>query len=410
MPEYLSPGVYVEEIDTGNKPIEGVSTSTAGMVGVTERGPLNVPILITSYGEYRRWFGERLRFDDFNNNGDPHCYLPHAIEGFFQNNGKRVYVTRVLNAQAADFARFRLHDRGTNTSESTMLLRSAAELTGVAGSPIYVLNTNNAFPGSGPLTTADEVRVGDGSESEYRILGAIGAPEPVTHVPVNMPLTFAHAAGAPPLTSEIPRTPIPLGAGGGIVVRPAAAAGSATLKLEGATPGSITAVLVGQILEVGPQFSSEYRFVTAKVVIDPTHCRVTLDAPITLPAEQGTVATPLNQAVAAITGPLALDVAAQSGDTVVFVAGRGANYTDNTHLVLLGTVGQASCEVRRIGKLRLLTITTGAYAPYPIGSTIVGVNMADDGAVAAKNSTAAAAAGATAMALDNRVNLGVGVG
>ena len=111
MPEYLSPGVYVEEIDTGNKPFEGVSTSTAGMVGVTERGPLNVPILITSYGEYRRWFGERLRFDDFNNNGDPHCYLPHAIEGFFQNNGKRVYVTRVLNAQAADFARFRLHDR-----------------------------------------------------------------------------------------------------------------------------------------------------------------------------------------------------------------------------------------------------------------------------------------------------------
>ena len=45
MPEYLAPAVYVEEIDTGNKPIEGVSTSTAGMIGVTERGPVNVPIL-----------------------------------------------------------------------------------------------------------------------------------------------------------------------------------------------------------------------------------------------------------------------------------------------------------------------------------------------------------------------------
>ncbi len=38
MPEYLYPGVYVEEIDTGNKPIEGVSTSTAGFLGIAERG------------------------------------------------------------------------------------------------------------------------------------------------------------------------------------------------------------------------------------------------------------------------------------------------------------------------------------------------------------------------------------
>lgn len=65
MPEYLAPGVYVEEIDTGSKPIEGVSTSTAGMIGVTERGPVNVPILLTSLGDYMRWFGERLSFTDF---------------------------------------------------------------------------------------------------------------------------------------------------------------------------------------------------------------------------------------------------------------------------------------------------------------------------------------------------------
>ncbi|HLN83270.1 MAG TPA: phage tail sheath family protein, partial [Candidatus Binatia bacterium] len=86
MPEYLAPAVYVEEIDTGNKPIEGVSTSTAGMIGVTERGPAGVPILVTSYGEYVRWFGERLNRADF---GD-HCYLPHAVDGFFTNGGKRV--------------------------------------------------------------------------------------------------------------------------------------------------------------------------------------------------------------------------------------------------------------------------------------------------------------------------------
>ena len=61
MPEYLAPGVYVEEIDTGSKPIEGVSTSTCGVVGVAERGPVDVPVLVTSVGEYVRWYGGLLR-------------------------------------------------------------------------------------------------------------------------------------------------------------------------------------------------------------------------------------------------------------------------------------------------------------------------------------------------------------
>ena len=85
MPEYLAPGVYVEEVDTGNKPIEGVSTSTVGMAGVTERGPVNVPILITSVGEFTRWFGQTLNIEDFGR----YCYLPHAVQGFFDNQGRR---------------------------------------------------------------------------------------------------------------------------------------------------------------------------------------------------------------------------------------------------------------------------------------------------------------------------------
>src|SRR5262252_2479470 len=97
MPEYLAPGVYIEEIDTGSKPIEGVSTSTAGMIGVTERGPVDVPILITSFAEYRRWFGEMLNPDLYAD----HRFLPHAVDGFFTNGGKRVYVTRVLPEGAA---------------------------------------------------------------------------------------------------------------------------------------------------------------------------------------------------------------------------------------------------------------------------------------------------------------------
>src|SRR6266852_2039919 len=122
MPEDLSPGVYVEEIDTGKKPIEGVSTSTAGMVGVTERGPVDVPILVTSYGEYTRWFGERLNKADFLD----HCYLPHAVEGFFTNGGKRLYVVRVLELAAAANALTKLFDRNVAASATTRLLTSAA--------------------------------------------------------------------------------------------------------------------------------------------------------------------------------------------------------------------------------------------------------------------------------------------
>ena len=63
MAEYLAPGVYVEEVDTGPRPIEGVSTSTAGVVGVAERGPVNRPILITSglYGNPGDYPGSAFR-------------------------------------------------------------------------------------------------------------------------------------------------------------------------------------------------------------------------------------------------------------------------------------------------------------------------------------------------------------
>jgi phage tail sheath protein FI len=57
MPEYLTPGVYIEEVNTGNKPIEGVSTSTVGFLGIAERGP-GAATLITSYTDYARAFGQ----------------------------------------------------------------------------------------------------------------------------------------------------------------------------------------------------------------------------------------------------------------------------------------------------------------------------------------------------------------
>ena len=85
MPEYQHPGVYIEEIGTGPRPIEGVPTSTAAFIGEAERGP-KTPKLITSYAEYEQTFGGVF---------DPKKYLPHAIKGFFDNGGKRAVVSRV---------------------------------------------------------------------------------------------------------------------------------------------------------------------------------------------------------------------------------------------------------------------------------------------------------------------------
>jgi phage tail sheath protein FI len=90
MPEYLSPGVYVEEIEIGAKPIEGVSTSTAGFIGETERGP-TLPKLVTSWLEYQRKFGSYFGTDK---------YFPYALEGFFRNGGQRCYVARIVKKTA----------------------------------------------------------------------------------------------------------------------------------------------------------------------------------------------------------------------------------------------------------------------------------------------------------------------
>lgn len=121
MPEYLAPGVYVEEIPSSNKPIQAASTSTAGMVGLTERGPVNTPTLITSSGAFNRIFGGKLNPQQFLNSLDS---LPHAAEGFFTNGGSRLYVVRILGgaAQASSIEHF----ASAGTAPSTLSANAAA--------------------------------------------------------------------------------------------------------------------------------------------------------------------------------------------------------------------------------------------------------------------------------------------
>ena len=111
MPQYMSPGVYVEEVPSGTAPIAGVGTSTAGFVGLVPDGakmplrpdgvayalaPVHTPQLITNFTEFTHSFGEVSARVDANS------ALGHAVRGYFLNGGTRAWVTRVNSLVAAD--------------------------------------------------------------------------------------------------------------------------------------------------------------------------------------------------------------------------------------------------------------------------------------------------------------------
>jgi phage tail sheath protein FI len=89
-PEYLSPGVYVEEVDKGTKPIEGVGTACAAFVGFAEQGPVNQPTFIPNWTEFVNNFGGFIKGG----------YLAQSVYGYFQNGGGRCYVTRLPGGEA----------------------------------------------------------------------------------------------------------------------------------------------------------------------------------------------------------------------------------------------------------------------------------------------------------------------
>lgn len=85
MPTYLTPGVYVEEVQSGARPIEGVGTAVAAFVGFAGTGPFHTPTLVTGWDQYTRLFGGFTEG----------TYLAHAVHGYFANGGGAAYVVRI---------------------------------------------------------------------------------------------------------------------------------------------------------------------------------------------------------------------------------------------------------------------------------------------------------------------------
>ncbi len=114
---YLSPGVYVEEVDRGSKPIEAVGTNTVGFLGESMMGPANQAVLVTNWSQYVKAFG------DFTQS----THLAHAVYGFFNNGGSRCFVVNVGAPVSLDIEPAAVAKEGEKAKEPTKAATKAPD-------------------------------------------------------------------------------------------------------------------------------------------------------------------------------------------------------------------------------------------------------------------------------------------
>jgi uncharacterized protein len=85
LPPTLSPGVYLQEVDAGTRPIEGVGTAVAAFVGLAAKGPANEATLVSNWTKFTETFGGFLTGS----------YLAHSVYGYFLNGGGNCFVVRI---------------------------------------------------------------------------------------------------------------------------------------------------------------------------------------------------------------------------------------------------------------------------------------------------------------------------
>ena len=173
MAEYLSPGVYVEEYDSGATPMQGVGTSTAGFVGLAERGPVSgQPQLVTSFADYKRMYGGYLSEAAYGMNR----FLPYAVEQFFANGGSRAYIMRAVpeDAKAASVTSGVLKISAANPGVWAEDLRvtvspaskAKTQVLSVSGADLTLKNADGFNPG-------DVVELFDGKTTAYAAVKSV---------------------------------------------------------------------------------------------------------------------------------------------------------------------------------------------------------------------------------------------
>jgi phage tail sheath protein FI len=131
---YLSPGVYVEEVESGSRSIEGVGTAVAAFVGIAENGPFNTPTLLSNWTQFTSIFGSFMEGS----------YLAHAVYGYFLNGGGNCYVVRLGGSDTAPLPASGIlnasaEDRAVPTAKYTVQAVAGAAADGdIAGNDIVV--------------------------------------------------------------------------------------------------------------------------------------------------------------------------------------------------------------------------------------------------------------------------------
>ena len=153
MRDFRTPGVYIREVEV--KPPPRVRSDIAGFVGQAERGPLNFPQPLTSWGEYLDIFGGFIG----------HGYLPYCVYTFFVNGGEKCYVVRVAHESAAR-ARLDLRSRFFVITDQTLAA------LGAGGVPGEVLNKlankrGRVYKGTAQFASALAEALGDGRAEQF---------------------------------------------------------------------------------------------------------------------------------------------------------------------------------------------------------------------------------------------------
>ncbi|MER5519439.1 phage tail sheath subtilisin-like domain-containing protein [Streptomyces sp. NPDC002763] len=158
MPQYLAPGVYVEEV-AGPRTIQGVSTSTAAFIGPTRSGPTSGrPELLTSYADFTRVYGDAVDLE-FEDAGRFPNYLALGVKGFFDEGGSSLYVMRTFARTDADAPE---DDHGVGSvprDTDAVRLSLRARFPGQAGNLRVTLTLRagtNALTAAGDLTRVRE--------------------------------------------------------------------------------------------------------------------------------------------------------------------------------------------------------------------------------------------------------------
>src|SRR5215471_3910902 len=129
MAQVTYPGVYVEEVPSGVRPIAAASTSIAAFIGVAERGLVGQAVMVFNFTEYQSRYGGFI----------PNSFLSHAVYQFFNNGGTQCYIVRVAGA-GVTIANIVLRDRAATNPQASLTI--SASSPGAWGNQLAVVITD----------------------------------------------------------------------------------------------------------------------------------------------------------------------------------------------------------------------------------------------------------------------------